>query len=97
MPHYTRRLTWPDKPESKDDYVFRCDGIDVGRCYLRGLTAGESKWWWTIFIALGPGTPRQRVEGIPIQGSADKLELAQEAFKLNFDKMIAAGVVSAPR
>lgn len=93
---YTRRPTWPEEPGRTDDYVFRYDGVDVGRCYLRGLTGGEQKWWWTVYIA-GSGRASQRVPGIPIEGSADTIEQAQAAFKQSFEQMIAAGVVSDPR
>jgi hypothetical protein len=80
-----------------EDFIFSYDGVDAGRCYLRGLTGGEQKWWWTIYIGLGPGTPRQEVQGAPIQGAAGTLDQAQQAFKMSFEKLIAAGVVSDPR
>jgi hypothetical protein len=32
--NYTLRRTWPDDPDRADDFVFRCDGADVGCCYL---------------------------------------------------------------
>lgn len=93
---YSRRPTAFGGETVPNDFIFRYDGADVGRCYLRGLTGGTSKWWWTIYIT-GPGRPSQRVPGIPIEGSADTIEQAQDAFKVNFDKLIEAGVVSDPR
>jgi hypothetical protein len=44
---YTRRRTWPDKP---DDYVIRCDGHDVGRVYRTRVPEGD-RWQWSIYIA----------------------------------------------
>lgn len=89
---YTMRPTDLGSPIG-EDFVFRRDGVDVGRCYLRGLTGGERKWWWTIYIG-GPGQPNRSVPGIPIAGAADTLEAAQDDFKQNFEQLIAAGVVS---
>ena len=43
---YTRRSTWPDE---RDDYVIRCEGLDVGRVYLTRVPAGD-RWLWTIFM-----------------------------------------------
>ena len=43
---YTRRSTWPDE---RDDYVIRCEGLDVGRVYLTRAPAGD-RWLWTIFM-----------------------------------------------
>ena len=72
---YTRRRTWPDEP---DDYVIRCEGLDVGRVYLERVPAGE-RWLWTIYInghvpkvggradlrtGAGPRRSRSAVEGI---------------------------------
>ena len=34
MPAYTMRLTWPDDPDRTNDFVFRVDGKDCGRCYF---------------------------------------------------------------
>ena len=42
----TRRSTWPDE---RDDYVIRCEGLDVGRVYLTRVPAGD-RWLWTVFI-----------------------------------------------
>jgi hypothetical protein len=70
---YTRRRTWPDNPDRLDDYVFRWDGRDIDRCYLRTLAGPEKLWWWTIYGTSGAG-------GEP------SLEAAQAAFKTRFAK-----------
>jgi hypothetical protein len=75
-----------------NDYLFRCDGIDVGRCYLRTL-AGNEHWHWTIFIGLYVARP---VESVPLAGAAETLEQAKAEFCESFDRMIAAGAVRLP-
>jgi hypothetical protein len=85
---YTARRTWPDA-DKPDDYILRYCGVDVGRTYAE-LIPGGTKWRWTIFI--GAAVPC-RVDCIPIAGYADDLEGSKAAFKLNFGRMIEAGVV----
>jgi len=82
-------LTWPDDNRS-NDFVFRCDGHDAGRCYLRELANNEMKWHWTIYIGTHASRP---VEGVPIVGNADTLDQAKAEFRKSFDAMLAAGVV----
>ena len=57
---YTRRSTWPDD-DDRDDYVIRCEGLDVGRVYLTRVPAGD-RWLWTIFM--NGHVPK--VEDVPI-------------------------------
>ena len=59
---YTHRPTWPDE---SDDYVIRCEDLDVGRVYLLRVVAGD-RWLWTIFM--NGHVPK--VEGVPISGLA---------------------------
>ena len=49
MPTYTLRRTGPDEPDRPDDYVFRCDGVDVGRCYLMRASSNQVVWRWTVY------------------------------------------------
>jgi hypothetical protein len=65
---YTLRRTWPDEPDRPDDYVFRCDVVDVGRCYLRQLADNESRWHWTVY-------------GTNLSGNEESLDAAKTAFK----------------
>jgi hypothetical protein len=44
---YTMRRMWPQYPE-REDYVFVCNGEDVGRCYLDRFPDGD-RWQWTIY------------------------------------------------
>ena len=53
--HIMRRTGLSDDP---NDYVFRCDGLDVGRCYLQRLAGGVMKWHRAIYI----GTHLRRAE-----------------------------------
>lgn len=46
MPSYTMRCTWPDR---QNDYVFKIDGKEAGRCYLTIATAGRHVWLWTVY------------------------------------------------
>ena len=67
------RLTWPDEPDRRDDFVFRVDGKDVGRCYQTFATYGRGLVWrWTIY-----GTSKGGME--------DTLEEAKRKFKETFD------------
>jgi hypothetical protein len=45
---YTRRRTWPERPD-RQDYEICCEGLEVGRVYLTRVPAGD-RWLWTIFI-----------------------------------------------
>jgi hypothetical protein len=45
---YTMRRTWPDDPD-REDYVFRFNGEDVGRCYLARFADSKDFWRWTIY------------------------------------------------
>jgi hypothetical protein len=90
---YTYRPTWPDNPNSIDDFVFKFSGHDVGRCYLKRTAHHELKWSWTIYIGGGPDRASRSVYGIAIAGAADTLDDAKAAFKKSFEKMREAGVV----
>ena len=73
---YTHRPTWPDE---SDDYVIRCEDLDVGRVYLlRG-----DRWLWTIFM--NGHVPK--VEGVPINGLAVTLDQAATDFKRSYELM----------
>jgi hypothetical protein len=91
MPNYTLRHT--SLSGNPNDYVFRCDGIEVGRCYLRTVANNEQSWLWTIYIGI---YALRRVEGVPISGNAKTLEQATAEFRFCFEQMILAGVVSLP-
>ena len=92
MPVYTLRRT--RLSDSPNDFVFRCAGVDVGRCYLRTLADNEQRWHWTIYI----GRPvKEVIEGVPVSGNAETLDQAKEQFRNSFDRMIAAGVVQFDR
>src|ERR1041384_2713133 len=94
VPQDTRRPTCLNDPHDPDDFVFLCDGLDVGRCKLELLAGAIQKWTWTIYIAGGPGRPSRSVDGIPIVGTADTLEQAQQYFKDAFERMRRAGVIN---
>ena len=40
MPH-TRLRTWPHHHPETEDYVIRCEGMNIGRVYLADLPEGE--------------------------------------------------------
>jgi hypothetical protein len=79
--------------DDPNDFVFRCNGVDVGRCYLRHLTGDREKWSWSIYIGIHV---KRTVEGIPLAGYADTLDLAQQQFREAFGRLYAAGVVALP-
>jgi hypothetical protein len=66
---YTLRHTWPDRP---DDYVFRHNGVDVGRCYRTDVPDGV-RWLWTIY-------------GRADRGLALSLEEAKAQFRQAFER-----------
>lgn len=69
MPTFTMRLTWPEA-ERPDDYVFRVDGRDVGRCYAMRAAGNRPVWRWTVY-------------GSNAGGMALSLEEAQRCFKVS--------------
>jgi hypothetical protein len=71
-PVYTMRRSWPDNPESPNDFVFRCDGVDVGRCYLTRAAGSRDVWLWTVY-----GTSRGGME--------ETLDEAKRKFKETFE------------
>jgi len=47
------RRSWPDV---EDDYVFRVDGKDAGRCYHPYATASTGwRWRWTVYNSAASG------------------------------------------
>lgn len=74
MHHYSRRITWPEEPDRRDDFVFRVDGRDAGRCYQTFATMDRGLVWrWTIY-----GTSKDGME--------DTLEDAQTKFKIEYER-----------
>ena len=71
MPRYTMRRSWPDK---EDDYVFRVDGRDAGRCYFTIAAHNRKAWLWTTY-------------GGNKGGLADTLEDAQLKFKMAIERI----------
>ena len=71
-PRYTLRRAFPENPDSKDDYVFRCDGVDVGRCYLMRGAGNRAVWRWTVY-------------GKSSGGMSDTLDEAKRKFKETFE------------
>jgi hypothetical protein len=87
---YTVRPTWPDQPRRTDDYVFRYNGVDVGRTYGDRFAGNVLAWRWTIYLGRHV---RRTVDGVSVTGLADTPEEAKAQFRASFEKMIAAGVV----
>jgi hypothetical protein len=79
--------------DDPNDYVFRCNGVDVGRCYLRRLAGDHEKWSWSIYIGI---QVKRTVEGIPLAGYADSLDLATQQFSEAFGRLFDAGGVALP-
>jgi hypothetical protein len=78
---YTLRRTWPEYP-GKEDYVFRREGVDVGRTY-RTRTPDGDRWLWTIYVIAGI----RRQEGVPISGLVATLDEAKAAFKSSYERL----------
>ena len=72
MATYTMRRTWPNDADRLDDFVFRVDGKDCGRCYLTRAAGNREVWRWTVY-------------GISSGGMEDRLEDAQQRFKETYE------------
>jgi hypothetical protein len=79
--------------DDPNDFVLRCNGVDVGRCYLRYLTSDENKWSWSIYIGIHV---KRTVEGVPLAGYANSLDLAKQQFQEAFGRLYEEGVVALP-
>jgi hypothetical protein len=71
MPAYTRRHTF-NNPD-REDYVIRCEGLDIGRVYLASLPDGERYCW---FIYINGHVPQ--VPGVPISGATGDTRRGQQ-------------------
>ena len=78
---YTRRLTWPDSRE-RQDYIIRCEGLNVGRVYFTQLPDGD-RFVWTIYM--NGHVPQ--VPNVPISGYAVTLDEASSQFKQSYEVM----------
>jgi len=72
MPEYTMRRTWPDDDKRPNDFVFRIDGKNVGRCYLMVGADSRLVWHWTVY-------------GRSTSGMEDTLAEAQQRFKQAYE------------
>jgi hypothetical protein len=61
------RRTWPDE-DRPNDFVFRIDEQDAGRCYELIAASYRRCWLWTVY-------------GTSMRGLVDTLEEAQRRFK----------------
>ena len=78
---YTLRRTWPDDPDHQD-FVIRCERLDVGRVYLTQLPDGD-RFVWSIYI--NGHVPQ--IADVPISGHAVTLSEAAAAFKRSYEAM----------
>ena len=63
-------------PDSdREDYVIRCEGLDVGRVYRTRLPHGD-RFVWSIYM--NGHVPQ--VDGVPISGAAPDLDAAATQF-----------------
>jgi hypothetical protein len=86
---YTCRRTWPDT--DRDDFVIRCEGLDVGRVYRTQVPDGE-RWLWGIYI--NGHVPQ--VKGVPVAGLASDLHAAAVQFKASYERMRAKAGLPKP-
>jgi len=87
---YTRRHTFniPDR----EDYVIRCEALDIGRVYLASLPDGERYCW---FIYINGHVPQ--VQGVPISGRTVTLDEASAQFKRSYEAMRAKAGLPKPQ
>jgi hypothetical protein len=70
---YTMRRTWPDDPD-REDYVFRFNGEEVGRCYRARFADCKDLWRWTVY-------------GTNLAGLELTLDDAKAKFKAAFERI----------
>ena len=87
---YTRRRTWPDT--DREDYVIRCEGLDVGRVYRTRLPHGD-RFVWTIYM--NGHVPQ--VDGVPVSGATETLDEAGAQFKRSYEWMRAKAGLPKPQ
>ena len=87
---YTRRHTF-NNPD-REDYVIRCEGLDIGRVYLATLPDGKRYCW---FIYINGQVPQ--VQGVPISGHAITLDEASSQFKRSYEAMRAKAGLPKPQ
>jgi hypothetical protein len=88
---YIRRNTFPHHP-NRDDYVIRCEGLDVGRVYLAELPEGE-RYCWFVYI----NGHVSQVPGVPVSGRAVTLDEAGAQFKRSYEEMRAKAGLPRPQ
>lgn len=88
MPNYNRLDIRPN--DNANEYTFRCDGIDVGRCSLRIMSNKQKMWGWTMFTSI---EAIALVRGLHTAGYAVTLANAQQQFRENFDRLMDSGKV----
>jgi hypothetical protein len=77
---YTLRRTWPDT--DREDFVIKCERLDMGRVYLTQLPNGD-RFVWSIYI----NGHVLVVPGVAISGQAVTLSEAAAAFKQSYGRM----------
>jgi hypothetical protein len=87
---YTRRRTWPDT--DRDDYVIRCEGLDVGRVYRSRLPDGE-RFVWSIYM----NGHVNEIAGVAISGATETLDEAGAQFKRSYERMRAKTGLPKPQ
>jgi hypothetical protein len=76
MRRYTMRRTWPED-DQPNDYVFKVDGTEAGRCYRHYMRFVEGNCWhWTVY-------------GSGFAGDEPTLEAAQAKFKAAYERKVA--------
>jgi hypothetical protein len=70
MSPFTMRRTWPDDHGRENDFVFRHNGKDVGRCALMHVPP-DDRWHWSVY-------------GSDVTGHALSLEAAEVEFQIAY-------------
>ena len=75
-----------------EDYVIRCEGLDVGRVYQTELPEGERFCW---FIYINGHVPQ--VQGVAVSGRAVTLDEASAQLKRSYEAMRAKAGLPKPQ
>ena len=72
-----------NRAHARPDYDIFAGDQRVGRIYLMHQSSQAESWLWSLNAVTVDSTI-----GVPIKGSADSLQKAQEAFRITFNRWL---------
>lgn len=87
------RRTWPDNPDSRNDFVVIYQGRSVARIMLQMGSFNEQKWSWSVY---GFSRAISRHTPITMSGKENDLEAAKAEVRAVIERIVAAGFQPDP-